>query len=102
MFTRVEDILDAVLNQNDDAANIPKYHNCRVTLTPVGVPLVEPIAHYKHDNSYSTDIFCKVCRRAQATFVNLPCSHLTVCDSCIQNNCVICNNVIEEKIKVYL
>ena len=46
---------------------------------------------------------CSICRERKKTFVLLPCSHLELCNHCVNKtfNCPQCKDPIHDKIKIY-
>ena len=48
---------------------------------------------------------CVVCKDARRQIVFMPCNHMCCCENCSQrviDKCIVCNAVIQSKIKVYL
>jgi hypothetical protein len=67
--------------------------------------------HYKRNKNRKRKLqeakdlqYCLICKESRRDILFTPCNHVTCCEKCkdsILDKCILCNSVIQNKIKVY-
>ena len=45
---------------------------------------------------------CHSCWKYKSNRLALPCTHLAICENCISDKCIICNEVVTDWIKIHM